>query len=354
MHIEKVKTETENQSVIVSDSGRDKPTSKAVEYYLRFKDVGKVDQFVLDLQMGASIGAAIQKIGVSYDTLKKWLGYQGEEFDTLRTKMNQAIADCSVIAEQTMAMKSPHAWLTQGPGKYVQGNPWVDDGLGHAGDAGGKSGDTPGVAATLEDKNAPSQDDMMKALQEARKLGIDLNDLVDGGVQSITIQSNESDPLHLTSQSNEDITNQSSGGGGGGDRVDPPSTIGTPTNGGSNTKPFQGDRVGLTEDGTPNSSGSNSTPTYNTVKDNPMDILIKSYYKDVEISPDEIAQITQPTQTVYVDSEIGDNGTTIGVDVPEGIKDNTPISPFQKKLFRKSIEQCVRKASGGKLKRNKK
>ena len=187
------------------------PTDREMEYFLAFKAEGKLEQFLMDLQLGASMGTAIQKIGISYKTLKKWCGFEGPEWDELRGKMRGAIADCAVVCEQTMALRSQHAWLTQGPGKYLEGNPWVEQ---------EDTTNTNEVADTMS--NQPTQEDMMIALQEARKLGISIDALIDQGA-SLSVDDTP-DSSAMMRPALEQV----------GDR-DPSSSNGSHIDGGSNT-----------------------------------------------------------------------------------------------------------------------
>jgi hypothetical protein len=347
MHIEKIKTVTASKSVILSENSEKSavvPTERQLNNFKEFQNNGNESQFLLDIQMGASLGAACQKLKIKYDTLKKWLGYMGEEFDEFRGKMAAAVADCAVVAEQTLAMRSPQAWLTQGPGRLLAGNVWVNN----------EAESEASVGDEVQGIQPPSQDDMMRALQEARKIGLDLNDIVDGGLTAIEVQ-NDND--NLLSMNGEMTPSSETSNATGPPSVgyDPPLRNGTPTAGGSNTKDLPPDLKPLADSGTPSSKG-HTPPIYNFSED-PLNSLINKYsVNDVtegEILSGEDGLVDgerkmhptdspSPEDLSCPDNQIDKYGNNFAEEVVDE-KCRAYNDPLTKAIFRKSIVWASRK-----------
>ena len=98
------------------------PSERESGYFEKFLTSENYQNFMLDLELGASLSGVCAKFGLGSHTVKKWFNCKGEGFDKFRKDFLISIGDAYVLAEQALHQKNPQYYLTRGAGKYVPDN----------------------------------------------------------------------------------------------------------------------------------------------------------------------------------------------------------------------------------------
>jgi hypothetical protein len=142
-------------------------------------------QALTNLRLGASLSTVAAILGVSYPTFTAWL-HKGRHskrhpYRKFFTDIMEAVGEARLIAEAEVKSRDPYKWLRYSAASRIVGDEWRDDvelkssveligsGIG--------PGQNPGI----------TQQDLMEALVELRRAGIDLNTLAEQGRASLAI-----------------------------------------------------------------------------------------------------------------------------------------------------------------------
>ena len=98
------------------------PSARENAYFDRFLVGENYQNFMLDLELGASLTGVCAKYGLGSHTVKRWFNSRGEGYDKFRKDYLISIGDAFVLAEQALHQKNPQYYLTRGAGKYIPDN----------------------------------------------------------------------------------------------------------------------------------------------------------------------------------------------------------------------------------------
>lgn len=149
-----------------------------------------------NLRLGASLTTVAALLGVKYDTFSTWL-YRGRTtkrwpYRKLWGDVMNSIGEARLLAEAEIKSRDPFKWLRYSAAARLVGDEWRED---------PEQVSTVQVEGRLTGQTAITQEDLMSALTELRRAGIDLNALVDTGSQSLTLASR---PLVLAAEQSLD------------------------------------------------------------------------------------------------------------------------------------------------------
>lgn len=131
------------------------------------------------LTVGASLSTVAAVAGVPKQTFHEWLS-KGRKARTgvyrqLYEDVYGAMAQARRLAEATVKDRDPFKWLRNSPSSREIGDEWRDD---------------PEIMVSSDQNQSQApmdQQDLMEALVELRRCGIDLNALADSGAKSLEV-----------------------------------------------------------------------------------------------------------------------------------------------------------------------
>ena len=113
-------------SISIQDSEFVHPSEQEKKNFLQFQQSPEYGTFLLLLKEGVSLTFACRKVRKKLETIHKYSRLFGPEFDQFREDLNEAVIDIAVDCEIRVADKKPKDWLTQGPGRLIDGNVWAN------------------------------------------------------------------------------------------------------------------------------------------------------------------------------------------------------------------------------------
>ena len=158
--------------------------------------IGNADRMATLLQYiraGAYPYVAAGAIGIRESTWRGWMSKgannDGRAYVALYEQVTRAVCEASVVAESSVLDRQPKQWLERGARRSI-GDDWIDDARDDVN------------AISGEGVSAPTHADMLAALTELRRAGIDLNAIIDS---KLSIADNKSVDLRTITDNNSPI-----------------------------------------------------------------------------------------------------------------------------------------------------
>jgi hypothetical protein len=165
----------------------------------------------MNLRLGATMTTVAAILGVKYDTLTTWLRRgrttKRNPYRKFWGDVVQAIGNARLLAEAEVKSRDPFKWLRYSASSRLLGDEWRED---------PEQSQTVNLQGPAANQSQLTQQDVMEALIELRRSGIDLNALVDTGAKSLTLAA----PVQVTTPGivpalSQDVSIPENGGAGG-------------------------------------------------------------------------------------------------------------------------------------------